>query len=689
MKNTFCIILFFYPFLTFGSGKFQLEDFAIQMEQITSHPSHIWVSSGYTTVNPTHNTVMGVNGFFSPPFAAGNCNLKIKIQVDTNIITDIAFDGHGGDGLLYAGGTWFPHKIVRYGTYHRIKDGKLISLHVTSELIPLFGQAGYIEKITIRNRASTPVALTLFPELNPGNPCMIDLSQWSWSPPWSHAHHVMPVDDDRWANESVSVGLYRDNETATLPPGKSMVASFTVIVNQKDGTLPNRVDAAILETETALAWQKRIEVYTKNIPSLDSDIDGLADYYLRSVLTGLVCIWENPTYQLNPFFAESGMDGGAICTYHWGVAYTPKMLALMLDDKIVAIVKQMADTDLEKYYAISLDGTGVGVKYSYSPWSFTSIVSTIFKFFGPDKELFEYNKMFILNDEKRKSVNNLIDYGTHSNLLEMRSAGWEHYVVSPNAERSWSLQQLAEMGKWIGATENETSDWKRQAGEIITAVRKELWDDERQWFASVYPDGFRDFVYSIQAYAAMRAGACTPAMEKVLVSKLKDREFLCEYGVSTISKSDSIHFDVIDPDWSGGGSYTGNGPVLALTMYEKGYPEVAWDVLKRHFWMAKHCIYYPQTHFSDRPMSNTFERANVGAGLAGAEAVLFGLIGFQPQFSGELYINPQLVVNGTIEMKGFVYRQNSFDVNLTPKKMTVRRNGKIVYNGAPKRVKIL
>ena len=690
MKTTFFIVLIMYPFLTFGSDKFQLEDFSIQLEQITSDPSHIWVSSGYTTVNPAHNSVMGVNDFFSPPFAVRKFNLKIKIQADSHLIRDEENLGKNDVGLLYAGGTWFPHKIVRHGTYHWLKGEKLISLGVTSELIPLFGQSGFIEKVTVKNRASVPVALKLLPELVSGSPGMLSLSQWGYSVPEPNAGQAISVASDRWANESVNVGFYRENETATLAPGKSMTATFTVIVNKKEEQLPEQINAALLEAETCNAWQKRLDAHTKNIPSLESDIDGLTEYYRRSILSGLICIWENPAFVFNPFFATLGIDGGGICTYLWDNAgYIPRMATLMLDAHVMAVAKKMADIDLEQYYAFAPDGTGIGVKYSYSPWAFTNLVSTIFKFIAPDRELFDYSKKMILNDEKRKSENNLIDYGYQHNLLEMRGTGWEHCVASPNAERSWSLQQLAEMGKLIDANEEEMNDWKRQSDEIITAVRKELWDEKEQWFASIYPNGFRDYVYSIQVFDAMRAGVCTPAMEKALISKLHDRAYLGSHGITSVSKSDSTHFEVIDTDWSGGGAYSGTGPVLALTLYERGYPEVAWDVLKRHFWMGKHFIYYPQEHYCDRPMSPAHKRANEASGLVGAEAVLFGLIGFQPQYNGELYIHPQLTVSGNIHIKDFVYRQNSFEVNLTPKKMVVRRGGKTIYEGSPKRVKIL
>ena len=694
MKRIFFIFLALYPALIFGSDKFKLEDFSLRMEQITSSPSHVWVSSGYTTVNPRHNTITGVNEFFAPPFVLTNFNLKIAIQADSKIIMDEEFFFHSANtssyGFLYSGGEWFPHKIVRHGTYHHLIEENLLSLQVTSELIPLFGNAGFMEKVTVKNRASTPVDLKVLPILSPGNPDMVNLSRWEWFPPRSNTREAVQVATDRWENGTVQVGLYRENGTGTLAPGQSIVSTFTVMVKPKGQELPKQVNTAMLENETVNAWQKRVDKYTKNIPSLDSDIEGLAGYYRRSILTGLTCIWEHPSYIVNPVYSTSGIDGGALCTYAWDNAGSvPQMTALMLDTAAIAIAKKMFEIDMEKYFAFTLDGSGVGNKYSYSPWSLTMLVSTIFKFFAPDKNLFDLTKTLVLNEEKRQSPNKLIDYGTNHNLLEMRGSGWEHYVASPNTERSQCLRELAGMGKMTGAGETEINDWKRQSEDIITAVRKELWDDKAQWFASVYPNGFRDYSHSVQVYAAMRAGACTPAMEKSLVSRLNDREFLGSYGVTSVSKSDSVHFEVIDTDWSGSGSYTGTGPTVALTMYERGYPEVGWDVLKRHFWMANHFAYYPQTHFCDRPMSVTKERANIVTGLAGAEAILFGLIGFQPQYNGELYINPQLAVNGTISIKDFVYRQHSFDVSLTSKKMMVVRDGKTVYNGAPKRVKIL
>jgi hypothetical protein len=271
----------------------------------------------------------------------------------------------------------------------------------------------------------------------------------------------------------------------------------------------------------------------------------------------------------------------------------------------------------------------------------------------------------------------------------MQGAGYEHFVVSPNAERSLCLKQLAEMGKQAGVTTAEIDDWNEQGDKIIEAVRKELWDKDKQWFASTYPDGFKDYVHTIQVFDAMGAGACTPEMEKVLISELNDKGYLGIYGVAAVAKSDQKHYEVLDTDWSGGGSYIGDGPQLALTLYHRGYPKEGWDVLRRHFWMGRHFPYYPQEHFCDRPMAPSHKRANEFAGLCGAEAILFGLIGFQPQYDGTLFINPQITVDGTINVNGFVYRNNTFDVKVSRSALLVRKNGETIYEGAAKRVRIL
>ena len=641
---------------------YSLHDFAFDLRAHMA-PANVWVTSGWTSVVARAGTVCGVGGCFAPPYAAPDSALAVTLDVDGREVSDGVRPGIAGFGLglLAAGGTWRPDRVERRGTFHQYDDGHLVSLGVSSRLTPLHGTGGYVLEITVENRAAEAAEVTLMPALSTGRPGRVPLAEWGWMPP-------SPVGDE-------PLTLRHDDLRKVVPAGGR--AEFTLTVSL--GEAPAEPDAAALARAASERWGRRLATALAALPRLETDIPGLADYWHRSLASGLVCLWDNPAFITNPFVATSGVDGGALCAYVWDTGgYAPHLLTLMLGDTATELLEAMLKADLTRHYAIAPDGTGLGVAYAYSGWSLVTLATAVASQRGLAPGLVErLHDAVATLDARFPAAGELRDYGTQHNLLEMRGAGWEHVVASPNAERAAYLDALATLADASGAV-LPVEELRATAGRIRTAVADQLWDPDAKWFRSRYPDGHTELAYSVQAFDALRAGACTPEMAAELISRVRPGAFLGAYGVSSVSAEDERHYEVGDTDWSGAGAYTGEAPQLALTLWERGEHELAWTVLSRLLWMGEHYPYFPQEHYSDRPAAPPVgRRANVIAGLAGAEAILLGLAGVRPQPDGSLVIAPP-PAPGTVALRGLRFRGRSIDVSCTPDGFTVTVDGQPV-----------
>ncbi len=643
---------------------YSLDDFTFDLRRAVP-PAEIWIGSGTGTVSQLAGTVCGVAGWFSPPLAAADGRLTISFEVDGRHIVDAARPGAGNRGILPTGGAWRPDRLIRGGTYHHYTDGLLTSFAVESTLTPRHGSPGYVLTLAIRNRSGSTHQVTVQPELAETRARNVALSGWGWVPPT--------------AGSGDPVTLSHEGLTAILEPHGEV--TFTIGVAPATDA-PSAIDAE----HTTRVWESRITHALGRLPTLTSDIPGLEQYYRRSLASGLVCWWDHPDFVTQPFIATSGLDGGALCAYAWDTGgYAPNLLSLMLGDSVIDIIESLLDADLTDRYAIAPDGTGLGVAYAYSGWSLVALTRAAAAEHRLDPTVVARLYDVLIALDKRFQPDDqtgvLRDYGDQSNLLEMRGSGWEHVVASPNAERAWALETLAELSDLTGAA-LPADDLRASAQQIREEVIRQLWDDEAGWFRTRYPDGHTELAYSIQAFDVLRSGTCPPEVAAALIKQLRPGAFLGEYGVSSVSAEDELHYETADIDWSGGGAYTGEGPQLALTLWERGESELAWDVLRRHFWMGDHYPYFPQDHYSDRPGAPaTGRRINIIAGLAGAEAILGGLAGIRPHPDGSLTIHPQPVAAGNINVHGLTYRGHTIDVTIATDSFQVSVDGRRLSPG--------
>ncbi|HEY6901351.1 MAG TPA: hypothetical protein VI233_11930, partial [Puia sp.] len=470
--------------------RWQLSDFAIDLNKLLTPPAQLWVGSGYSTVNPVPGSVLGVADFNSPPISGRGLSLEASFVANGDTIRDRFVWGSKVDNILYTGGSWQPDRIVRRGVYHRMHARGPISFEIVSHLIPLADRSGFMIRYEVKNWGAEPLELKMIPLLRPGKSALIPLNQWGFVAPSADSSQLAPR-------------LYADENNTAIAPGGSRTGYLAVIY----APLPETADFVTWEKRTEEIWARRLQWALTNIPTLQTANKALEDYYKRSIVSGLVCIWEKPDFKLNPSLVTSGLDGGSMTTYLWDVGgYAPHLVSLMMGDKLLDIARNMAAIDLEKYNAYTPDGAGSGVRYAYSTVAFTNLVYALACQNKIEPDLLAQVKRLVLEDERRPMINGIVDYGEQKNLLEMRGMGWEHGVPSPNAERVWCLRKLAEMGEKAGYDPSETTAWKKRSDTVAAAIRKELWDEQKGWFVCRYPDGHKEWVYSIQVFDMLRSG---------------------------------------------------------------------------------------------------------------------------------------------------------------------------------------
>lgn len=668
---------------------YSIDEFALDLRKSTAPANHIWVGSGNSTCAPLADTVMGVCGCYSPPIAAPDIKLMISLRLNGHTAEDTGNRGKNDCGLLFSGAQWRPDMITRTGTYHYSTDTGLLSAGVISRLVPMRGIAGFVLEAEVENRTSAPMTVEAVPELSPGAPGTEPLGVWEFMPPHPETKNAEPAGDDTWANDDLKITLIKEPpEKSCVNPGETAVFRFGVLITEHDKETNIDVCLKSEMNKTLEHWQRLIERVNSSVPELRSSIPELDAYYRRSLVSGLVCLWDNPAFAVNPFPATSGIDGGSLCCYPWDAAgYSAEALIMLTGEKAAELLRALLRSGIDKHISMSLDGGGLGwCSYSYSMWSIMNLYRRLLAMLGKGGEMFDEIKELFLQEEKRlPEQDHLKDYGRQHNLLEMRTCGYEYFVPSPNAERAWCYDCLADIAEQLG-TADDTQQWRRKAQSIRKSIQQHLWDNEKKWFVCRHPEGHNELVYSIQCYDALRMGACTSEMKAGLTAHLRDGAFLGRFGVSSVSAEDTVHYELNDPDWSGGGSYTGEGPNLAEMLWQNGEAELAWEVLSRHFWMGEMLPYFPQEHYCDKPCVPANKRANIIAGTAGMQAILDGMAGFSPELDGSLKITPNVPRTGYADITGYRHRGINVSLHMEPNLIRVTADGKILYEGEPKEI---
>jgi len=658
-----------------------IAQFGVTADRMLLLPKHIYVSSGWITVQPDVAR-LGWGSLFAPPFFA--CPARVTWTLN-------------GKPVEVADYTWYPSEMVLHGK-------PAAGLNVRGRVMPLAGMRAVICELSLRN----PSARTISSEIALGAECAVGYSSiWPYPPPEASRKNTQRmVQPNRLslrcrdgraelalalAGEETSSSDERLSLTVALRPGQQRTLRAVVVLDT-----PKEAPAVLARilraperfiTGARRNWQRRIEQLRAAAPALKTPHRELEAFYDRALFTFLSCRWDSDAMVFRPWYATSGMDGGAVCSYLWDLSYTSKMAVLCDAAAVRKYLLAFARADLTNGYALNpLDGRPLGLMYSYNYYNLTRLAHDYVTLTGDlgvlsekigDETFLDYLYRYALRPDDLGRPPTLVDYGTNKNLLELnRTNDYEHYTPSPNGERMLIYRQLDDLFSWAGR--KPPDDLVKRAEAFRKHFVERLWDPEHRWFHSLDTNQQPRIAYSIQIFDLLRTGMLSREQQEAVLSHLNESEFLSPYGVHSLSKQDE-GYDPNDADWGGPGAYAGDVPELVVDLIQSGHEKQGVDVLKRILWWGRF-PYIPQAVLAASRDYRHNGRANVISGLSGGQAILNGLLGIRVD-DRRVYFRPvnDPIVAG-LKLSNLRIRGQRFglEVDDRAENYSVRTGGRIV-----------
>jgi len=648
-----------------------IEELAVTSEDCILEGRHLWVSNEIQTVNPDFTGIGGIAKIYSPPWNLSSFRMETRF-FDQKVKTSVY--------------TWKPGEITQ--------EAEINNIGIRSLLIPLYPETKVIQIIELTNfnpgSISVPVSIS-------ADPLFSYEEKWHWDSPVSDKKATMVENDNSktlcYMSEDGGIligsgnkGFVREEHmlAGSFDLKSGEIKQFSIIISYAGGENIASYDPANIREHKLIEqsrkrYNERIESAYNRVGRIKSSNPALDLFYKRSILTLLTCEWNKNEMIMQPYFSESGIDGGAVCTYLWGFAYVSKIMPLYNPDAWKEHIIQGIKTDAMNHYAFTpITGSGTGPWYSYNQYS---TVRTIYDYVHATgdyeflneavdgQKVIDYCIGQALYKDNINEPVKLINYGTNENLLELKKTGtYQFYVPSPNAERCWSYIALDKLCALAGVPELNLSE---RAVELAQVITRELWSENDNWFLTRDTLGKKYFSPSIQIFDMLRCGVLSKEQEEGILSHLNENEFLSEYGVHSLSKLDP-GYDLNDADWGGPGVYTGDAPELIEDLYFAGYPERAEDLLARILWWGKYLPYYPQAIIADDIDYRRNGRANIIAGITATQSILFGVLGLEFTSDGKASIKPlKNNLYSALTLNGLYINGESTNINIIGEKITI------------------
>lgn len=589
---------------------------------------------------------------------------------------------------------WIPNAIERIGD---IEDWCIDTLTVVAQ-----GKRGIVQKIKITNKTSKDITV----------PVQIQYSgavrkedKWAFSIPkagdiknvsYSEENGMITAESDGFSYVLTTslpdmkmfslARLWEGEITFCADETKEFFVSCHIGETQKAKEEAKKViENYEGEIEASFLWlDKRCKEVLDRVPKFKSDNAELDKLYYRSLVTYIMCRWDNPDLFTPSYYSTGSINGACMCSYLWdycgGLMLHPIVDAKVNKEEIKAYLKN----DLTKSYALNpVDGTALGPWYQvnqekvilmvYYHVLHTGDVDFLFEKAG-DKTVIEWMVHHAYVCDNKKEPVKLYDYGIGGDdHLELRR-GIPYNGIMPdlNARRYLNYMRVYQLTKVAGCPDERLPE----RAHLLKQELKSLWDKDKKWYKFI-KDGVEDIRYTVQMFKFLNSPVIDEEEREGLISHLNEEEFLSKFGLHSMSKKD-ISYDQDDIDNGGGGICTHFTMQICAQLYEIGKSELATDILKRVLWWGRlpylgdSCAANMLFNREDTPLQGDI------SSVACAQMMIFYILGIYADFGGEITIKPPKVRPASkISAENIKIRDKVFSIYIDGDEFSVECNGKI------------
>ena len=440
----------------------------------------------------------------------------------------------------------------------------------------------------------------------------------------------------------------------TVLAKSSITLWFSVHIGEEKESL-NAAEKAINNYDVLLkssfdyfkAEAKRIY---SNLPGLKTDDKELDNLYYRSLVTYILCRWENPDLCALPYYSTGSVTGGCMCSYLWDYCGGLMLHPIYDSEGNKKQLKAYLRNDLTKSYALNPVTSGaVGPWYPINQEKIILMVYHHILATGEKDFLFEkVGERTVLEwmryhayvcDDLSKDVE-LYDYGlkgdSHLELHHNGNGPYNGVMPDLNARRWLNYMRVYKLTCFAGCPDENLP--KRAAA--LKEKLKFLWNEEEKWYDFIDAEGNRDIRYTVQMFKFLNSGVIDENERNGLISHLNEKEFLSKFGLHSLSKLDH-QYDQDDIDNGGGGICTHFTMQICAQLYEMGYDEKATDILKRVYWWGTRMPYMGDSCAANR-IANRETTPLQGdiSSVSAAQMIFFYIFGIYPDFDGSVAIRP-------------------------------------------------